>query len=104
MTKEGIVENEEKIRLDWSPEQVSGWLEDNQGIAISHGRIYQHIWADKRHGGTLYTHLRQSNKKRKKSNMAPRISVDRSEIVSALMNVPPSLQKKPALAIGRLIP
>ncbi|MCH9699245.1 MAG: IS30 family transposase, partial [Gammaproteobacteria bacterium] len=25
-----------------------------------------HVWADKRQGGTLYTHLRQSNKKRKK--------------------------------------
>jgi IS30 family transposase len=66
MTKEVIVEIEEKIRLDWSPEQVSGWLKVNQGIAISHERIYQHIWADKRHGGTLYKHLRQSNKKRKK--------------------------------------
>jgi transposase, IS30 family len=66
MTKEVIVEIEEKIRLDWSPEQVSGWLKVNQGIAISHERIYQHIWTDKRHGGTLYRHLRQSNKKRKK--------------------------------------
>lgn len=27
---------------------------------------YQHIWTDKRHGGTLYLHLRQSHKKRKK--------------------------------------
>ena len=66
MTKEVIVEIEEKIRLDWSPEQVSGWLKVNQGIVISHERIYQHIWADKRHGGTLYKHLRQNNKKRKK--------------------------------------
>lgn len=36
------------------------------GIAISHERIYQHIWMDKRPGGTLYMHLRQSHKKRKK--------------------------------------
>ena len=57
---------EEKIVLDWSPEQVSGWLKAELGIAISHERIYQHIWTDKRHGGTLYQHLRQSHKKRKK--------------------------------------
>jgi IS30 family transposase len=66
MTDEVILVIEEKICLDWSPEQVSGWLKINQGIFISHERIYQHIWEDKRHGGTLYTHLRQSNKKRKK--------------------------------------
>jgi len=64
---EGLVRLiEEKIVLDWSPEQVSGWLKAELGIAISHERIYQHIWTDKRHGGTLYLHLRQSHKKRKK--------------------------------------
>ena len=57
---------EARILLDWSPEQVSGQLKAELGILISHERIYQHIWTDKRHGGTLYTHLRQSNKKRKK--------------------------------------
>jgi IS30 family transposase len=45
---------------------VSGQLKAELDILISHERIYQHIWTDKRHGGTLYTHLRQSNKKRKK--------------------------------------
>jgi IS30 family transposase len=87
MTEEVIIEIEEKIRLDWSPEQVSGKLE----ISISHERIYQHIWADKRNGGTLYKHLRQSNKKRKKQygskdkrgQIRNRISIDeRPEIVA----------------------
>ena len=55
-----------KIMMDWSPEQIAGWLKVDQGIMISHERIYQHIWTDKRHGGKLYEHLRQSNKKRKK--------------------------------------
>ena len=50
------------IRLDWSPVQISGQLEDELGILISHERINQHIWTDKRHGGTLYTHLRQCHK------------------------------------------
>lgn len=57
---------EEKIGLEWSPEQVSGWLGSERGIAISHERIYQQVWADKRQGGELYKHLRHSGKKRKK--------------------------------------
>ena len=32
---------EAKIQLDWSPEQVSGWLAKEEGIRISHERIYQ---------------------------------------------------------------
>jgi len=66
MTPELILLIDARIIMDWSPEQISGSLKDELGILISHERIYQHIWADKRHGGTLYTHLRQSNKKRKK--------------------------------------
>jgi IS30 family transposase len=66
MTPALILLIEAGILLDWSPEQVSGQLEDEFGILISHERIYQHIWTDKRHGGILYTHLRQCHKKRKK--------------------------------------
>ena len=66
MTAIVIVLIEGMIVLDWSPEQISGVLKEEHGIAISHERIYQHIWADKLHGGTLYKHLRQSGKKRKK--------------------------------------
>ena len=91
MTDEVILVIEEKICLDWSPEQVSGWLKINQGIFISHERIYQHIWEDKRHGGTLYTHLRQSNKKRKKQygskdkrgQIRNRISIDERPAIVA---------------------
>ena len=56
---------EERLREDWSPEQVSGWLEMRQGIQISHEWIYQHILADKKAGGGLYTHLRCQKKCRK---------------------------------------
>jgi len=66
MTASVIVLIEGMIVLDWSPGQISGTLKEEHGIAISHERIYQHIWADKLHGGTLYKHLRQSGKKRKK--------------------------------------
>ena len=43
MTEDVVLLIEEKILLDWSPEQISGWLKVERGIAISHERIYQHI-------------------------------------------------------------
>jgi IS30 family transposase len=43
---------------DWSPEQIEGWCARFAILAISHETIYRHIWADKKNGGTLYTHLR----------------------------------------------
>jgi transposase, IS30 family len=66
MTPEVCALIAEKVSLDFSPEQVSGWLLTEQDIKISHERIYQHVWTDKRQGGELYKHLRHSNKKRKK--------------------------------------
>ena len=51
---------------DWSPEQVSEYLKLSNQLAISHETIYQHIWADKKAGGTLYKHLRGAKKKRRK--------------------------------------
>lgn len=66
MTLEIIVLVNQKIRFDLSPEQVSGWLLEQHGIRLSHERIYQHVWEDKRKGGDLYTHLRQAYKKRRK--------------------------------------
>jgi len=57
---------EEKLRQDWSPEQVSGWLKRQAGLRISHEWIYQHVLADKRAGGELYKHLRCHKKRRKR--------------------------------------
>lgn len=56
----------EKIRLDWSPDQISGYLKANHIADMSHERIYQFLLADKKSGGMLYTHLRHAGKKRKK--------------------------------------
>lgn len=90
MTAAVVALIETKIRLDWSPEQISGWLRKEQDFTISHERIYQHIWSDKRQGGELYKHLRHSHKKRKKQygskdkrgQIRNRISIDeRPEIV-----------------------
>ena len=57
---------ETKLRLEWSPEQVSGWLQRRQAIQVSHEWIYQHILVDKQAGGDLYRHLRCQKKRRKR--------------------------------------
>jgi IS30 family transposase len=54
------------LRTLWSPEQVAGRLRAEQVLRISHETIYRHIWADKRAGGTLHTHLRGARKRYRK--------------------------------------
>jgi IS30 family transposase len=83
MTAVAIEWIDAKICLHWSPEQISGWLKQAQGLAISHERIYQHIWTDKLNGGRLYSHLRHSGKKRKqygskdkRGQIRNRVSID----------------------------
>ncbi len=54
---------EAKLRqARWSPEQISGWLKQRK-IALSHERIYQMIWQDKRDGGDLWQCLRRRGKR-----------------------------------------
>ena len=57
---------EAKIRLEWSPEQISGWLKRHAAVEVSHEWIYQYVLADKHAGGTLYRHLRCQKKRRKR--------------------------------------
>ena len=57
----------EKLRQDWSPEQVSGWLKKHTATPVSHAWIYQYIYANKRAGGDLYTHLRCQKKRRNRA-------------------------------------
>jgi len=57
---------EELICLDWSPEQISDCCRKEQALQISHEWIYQHIYRDKRNGGTLWKHLRCCKKRRKR--------------------------------------
>jgi transposase, IS30 family len=56
---------DEKLRTDWSPEQVSHWVKRCHGIQVSHEWIYTHIWDDKKTGGKLYEHLRHPKKYRR---------------------------------------
>ena len=80
---------EKKLREDWSPEQVSGWLAEEKKIGISHERIYLHIWSDKRAGGGLYTHLRRQGKRyikrgskiRSRGQIKDRVSIEERPMV-----------------------
>ena len=54
------------LKQKWSPEQVAGRLRRRRRLHISHETIYRYIWAEKRQGGTLYTHLRGAQKRRRK--------------------------------------
>ena len=51
---------------DYSPEQIVGSLKNNDEPTVSVERIYQHIWLDKRNGGTLHTHLRRQGRRYRK--------------------------------------
>lgn len=50
----------EQLKLQWSPEQIAA------SLPISHETIYQHVYADKAQGGSLWTHLRCQKKRRKR--------------------------------------
>ena len=53
---------EKKLQEKWSPQQISGVLK-KQDTPLSYQRIYLHVWANKRAGGTLFQHLRHAGKK-----------------------------------------
>jgi transposase, IS30 family len=57
---------EQLLCLDWSPEQVAGWLRFHELLAISHETIYLRVWRDRHSGGKLWRHLRQAHKQRRK--------------------------------------
>lgn len=74
---------EEKIRQDWSPEQIMLWMKKYQEISVSHEWIYQYIYADKRAGGDLHKHLRCQKKRRKRygrhdrrGNLVDQVSIE----------------------------
>ena len=55
MTPDLVELIEEKLTQEqWSPDQISGRLAKDGVAFISHERIYQHVWKDKKDGGTLY--------------------------------------------------
>jgi transposase, IS30 family len=79
------------LQLQWSPEQIHGRLQKEKQPTVSHEWIYQHIYEDKRRGGTLYFHLRSQKKQRKRyasnsrrGQIPHRVSIDkRPKIVAS---------------------
>lgn len=73
MTDEVITIIEAKLTEEqWSPEQISGWMQRQADareaeawgeVRVSHERIYQHVWQDKKAGGGLWRQLRHNGKK-----------------------------------------
>ena len=54
---------------DYSPEQISGRAKLDKLACVSHERIYQFVWEDKKSGGKLFEKLRhQGRKYRKRGN------------------------------------
>jgi IS30 family transposase len=87
---------EHLIGLDWSPEQVSGWLSLHEILSISHETIYLRVWHDKRTGGSLWTHMRQATKRRRKRYR----SHDSRGKVAGKRHI----SERPAEVEGRLVP
>jgi IS30 family transposase len=78
------------LKKDFSPEQISGYCKVNNIKCVSHERIYQYVWEDKKQGGNLHSHLRRKgrryrkrgNKKDTRGIIKGRVDIDeRPEIV-----------------------
>ena len=76
------------IQEDWSPEQISGWLNSEHHISISHESIYKFVLKDKHQGGDLHKHLRCRKKRRKRygstsnrGQIIDRVSIDQRPAV-----------------------
>ncbi|MDR5873725.1 IS30 family transposase [Halomonas janggokensis] len=55
----------DRLREEWSPEQISGFMVPLYGVGVSHQWIYALIWDDKARGGDLWQHLRQLKRRSK---------------------------------------
>lgn len=56
-----------RLLEEWlSPEQISGYLRRLHHFRISHETIYRYVRADRGQAGTLYQHLRQGHRHRRK--------------------------------------
>lgn len=78
------------LRENWSPEQISNWLRNEENINVSPEWIYQYILQDKQSGGDLYKYLRCQKKRKKRygsidrrGQLKGRVSIDeRPEVVN----------------------
>ena len=82
-------EVERQLAMKLSPEQIVGVARREGRHMVSHERIYQHIWQDKKRAGDLYKHLRTRGKRYRKRGAAKdsrgiitgRVDIDRRPAV-----------------------
>ena len=93
-----------KLILDWSPEQISGWLKsqypDDESMRVSHETIYRSLFIQARGAlrKELLEHLR-SKRRMRRSRHASEHGHSRGQIVEAI-----SIRERPAEAEDRAIP
>jgi IS30 family transposase len=93
-----------KLILDWSPEQVSGWLKiqypDDESMRVSHETIYRSLFIQARGAlkKELIGHLR-SKRRIRRSRHARIFKDSRGQIVDAI-----SIRERPAEIEDRAIP
>jgi IS30 family transposase len=93
-----------KLREDWSPEQISGWLRlefpGDETMRVSHETIYLTLFVQARGAlkRELLTHLRRSGAIRRPRTQS-RGNAGRGQIVDAV-----SIRERPAEAADRAIP
>jgi len=93
-----------KLSLDWSPEQVSGWLKaeypDDESMRVSHETIYRSLFIQARGvlKKQLLGHLRSKRVTRRSRNLNPEAQ-SRGQIVGAV-----SIRERPAEVQDRAIP
>lgn len=85
-------EVERLLRINYSPEQISGSLEKEGWEAPSTETIYQYVVRDRKAGGDLYTHLRINGTRRYRR----RAKAPRSRIADRV-----SIEERPASAESR---
>jgi len=61
---------ENLIEQDYSPEQIVGVSKKEEILCVSHERIYQHIWDNKKKKGKLHLHLRRKGRRYRKRGSA----------------------------------
>ena len=93
-----------KLILDWSPEQISGWLKtpypDDESVRVSHETIYRSLFIQARGvlKKELMEHLR-SKRRMRRSRHASVSGQSRGQIVDAI-----SIRERPPEADDRAIP
>ena len=93
-----------KLILDWSPEQISGWLEtqypDDESLRVSHETIYRSLFIQAR--GVLKKELLdqlRSKRRMRRSRHASASGQSRGQIVDAV-----SIRERPADVEDRAVP